>query len=232
LADERPRGNPSRGPEPSADSGVLVIGLGRFGAAIALTLDKLGRDVLGVERDAELIQQWSDRLPLVEADASNPEALLQVGAKDFPVAVVGVGTSIEASVLITGNLVDLGTPLIWAKAISAEHGRILQRIGAHHVVYPEWDAGTRVAHLVSGRMLDFIELEDGFTIVKMRPPKETWGFTVGELHLRSRYGIMVVGVKAPGKPFEYASQETRIDSEDTLILSGDTALLEKFASRP
>lgn len=232
MAEERPRGISTQGPVPSADSGVLVIGLGRFGAAIALTLDKLGRDVLGVERDAELIQQWSDRLPLVEADASNPEALIQVGAKDFPVAVVGVGTSIEASVLITGNLVDLGTPLIWAKAISAEHGRILQRIGAHHVVYPEWDAGTRVAHLVSGRMLDFIELEDGFTIVKMRPPKETWGFTVGDLHLRSRYGIMVVGVKAPGKPFEYASQETRIDAEDTLILSGDTALLEKFASRP
>ncbi|WP_420113389.1 potassium channel family protein [Pseudactinotalea sp.] len=232
MADDRPRGNTPPGPAPSADSGVLVIGLGRFGAAIALTLDKLGRDVLGVEKDAELIQQWSDRLPLVEADASNPEALIQVGARDFPVAVVGVGTSIEASVLITGNLVDLGTPLIWAKAISAEHGRILQRIGAHHVVYPEWDAGTRVAHLVSGRMLDFIELEDGFTIVKMRPPKETWGYTVGDLHLRSRYGIMVVGVKAPGKPFEYANQETRIDAEDTLILSGDTAALEKFASRP
>lgn len=232
MADDRPRGNAPTGPEPSADAGVLVIGLGRFGAAIALTLDKLGRDVLGVEKDADLIQQWSGRLPLVEADASNPEALEQLGAKDFPVAVVGVGTSIEASVLITGNLVDLGTPLIWAKAISAEHGRILQRIGAHHVVYPEWDAGTRVAHLVSGRMLDFIELEDGFTIVKMRPPKETWGFTIGDLHLQSRYGIMVVGVKAPGKPFEYASSETRVDAEDTLILSGDTALLEKFASRP
>src|SRR5690606_20228002 len=133
LADGRARGTAPQGPEPTPDSGVLVIGLGRFGGAIAQTLDSLGRDVLGVERDAELIQQWSGRLPLVEADASNPEALEQLGARDFPVAVVGVGTSIEASVLITGNLVDLGTPLIWAKAISAEHGRILQRIGAHHV---------------------------------------------------------------------------------------------------
>jgi trk system potassium uptake protein TrkA len=232
LAEDRPRGKAPTGPEPTADSGVLVIGLGRFGAAIAQTLEKLGRDVLGVERDADLIQQWSGRLALVEADATNPDALEQLGANDFPIAVVGVGTSIEASVLITGNLVDLGTPLIWAKAISAEHGRILQRIGAHHVVYPEWDAGTRVAHLVSGRMLDFIELEDGFTIVKMRPPKETWGFTIGDLHLQSRYGIMVVGVKAPGKPFEYATSETRVDAADTLILSGDTTLLEKFASRP
>lgn len=232
MADQRPRGNTPQGPEPAPDSGVLVIGLGRFGGAIAQTLDTLGRDVLGVERDAELIQQWSGRLPLVEADASNPEALEQLGARDFPVAVVGVGTSIEASVLITGNLVDLGTPLIWAKAISAEHGRILQRIGAHHVVYPEWDAGTRVAHLVSGRMLDFIELEDGFTIVKMLPPRETHGFTIGESQIGKRYGVTVIGVKPPGQPFQYADHDTRIDAEDTLILSGDTTLLEKFASRP
>lgn len=233
MADERhPRGTSPNAPGPSADSGVLVIGLGRFGSAIALTLDTLGRDVLGVEKDADLIQQWSGRLPLVEADATNPEAIEQLGAKDFPVAVVGVGTSIEASVLITGNLVDLGTPLIWAKAISAEHGRILQRIGAHHVVYPEWDAGTRVAHLVSGRLLDFIELEDGFTIVKMRPPREIHGYTIGESQIGKRYGVTVIGVKPPGKPFTYADPETRIDAEDTLILSGDTSLLEKFANRP
>ncbi len=214
------------------DAGVLVIGLGRFGAALAATLDELGKDVLAVERDEEIIHHWAGRIPLVEADATNPEALEQLGARDFPVAVVGVGTSLEASVLITGNLVDLGTPLIWAKAVSSEHGRILKRIGAHHVVYPEHDAGTRVAHLVSGRMLDFIEMEDGFTIVKMRPPKETHGFTVGQSQIGKKYGVTVIGVKPPGRPFEYADQNTRIDAADTLIISGDTALLEAFAARP
>ena len=218
--------------EQSRDSGVLVIGLGRFGAALAATLDRLGREVLAVEKDAALVQQWSSRLPLVEADASNPEALQQLGAEDFPFAVVGVGTSLEASVLITANLVDLKMPQIWAKAVSAEHGRILRRIGAHHVVYPEYDAGQRVAHMVSGRMLDYIEMEDGFTIVKMRPPRETHGFTLAESRIREKYGVTVIGVKPPGEPFEYATPATRIGGDDLLIVSGDTNLLETFAHRP
>jgi len=213
-------------------SGVLVIGMGRFGAALASTLDRLGHDVLVVERDPVLVQHWSSRLPLVEADATNPEALEQLGAADFPVAVVGVGTALEASVLITGNLVDLGTAQIWAKAVSSEHARILQRIGAHHVVSPEADAGSRVAHLVSGKLLDYIEVEDGFTIVKMRPPRETHGFTLTQSKVRTRYGVTVVGVKSPGEEFEYATPETRIGANDLLVVFGHADLLERFASRP
>ncbi len=217
---------------PSRDAGVLVVGLGRFGSAIASTLDRLGQDVLAVERDERLVAQWSGRLPLVEADASNPEALEQLGARDFGVAVVGVGTELEASVLITGNLVDMGTPQIWAKAISAEHGRILTRIGAHHVVFPESDAGSRVAHLVSGKMLDYIEVEDGFTIVKMRPPKEMQGFTLAQSNVRQKYGVTVIGVKSPGVEFSYATPETRVSANDLLVCSGHAELLERFSARP
>jgi len=215
-----------------AGEGVVVIGLGRFGSALAATLDRLGQDVLAVERNATLAQQWSGRIPLVEADATNPEALEQLGARDFPVAVVGVGSSLEASVLITGNLVDLGTPQIWAKAVSAEHGRILQRIGAHHVVFPEADAGNRVAHLVSGKLMDYIEVEDGFTIVKMRPPKEMQGFTIEQSKVRTRYGVTVIGVKPPGQDFIYATPQTRISANDILVVSGHSELLERFAARP
>ena len=217
---------------PHKGQGVLVIGLGRFGSAIAATLDRLGQDVLAVERNPELIAQWSGRIPLVEADAVNPDALEQVGARDFPVAVVGVGSYLEASVLITGNLVDIGVPQIWAKAISSEHARILQRIGAHHVVLPEADAGARVAHLVSGRMLDYIEVEDGFTVVKMRPPKETQGFTLAQSKVRERYGVTIIGVKSPGIDFQYATPETRISANDLIIVGGHADLLERFASRP
>lgn len=225
----RGRGKPK---EKERDAGVLLIGLGRFGSAIALTLERLGHDVLAVERDAQLIEHYTGRFPLVQADATNPEALVQLGAKDFGVAVVGVGTSLEASVLITGNLVDLGTPQIWAKAISNEHARILHRIGAHHVVLPEADAGNRVAHLVSGKLLDYIEVEDGFTIVKMRPPRETQGFTIGQSQIRQRYGVTVIGVKPPGEEFVYATEDTRISANDLLVVSGHAELLERFAARP
>lgn len=216
-----------------SSSGTLVIGLGRFGSAVASTLDRLGRETLAVEKDPAKIQQFTGRIPLIEADASNAEALEQLGARDFSAAVVSVGSSLEASVLITANLVDLGMPSIWAKATSREHGRILRRIGAHHVVYPEFDAGQRTAHLVSGRMLDYIEMDkQGFAIMKMRPPKEFQGFTLEESDIRARYGVNVLGILKPGMGFAYASADTRIDREDIIIVSGDGALLEYFANRP
>jgi len=215
------------------DDAVLVVGLGRFGAAIADALGRMGHEVLAVERNPKIVQEWSGRLThVVEADATNPEALQQLGVKDFGIAVVGVGTSIEASVLATANLVDLGVKQIWAKAITAAHGRILERIGAHHVVYPEADAGERVAHLVSGKLLDYIEFDDGFAIVKMRPPRETQGFTLGESGIRQKYGVTVVGVKSPGQDFTYARPETKVSSHDLLIVSGHSQLIEKFAARP
>jgi trk system potassium uptake protein len=226
-------GRPAREKKaPDRDAGVLVLGLGRFGSAMAVTIDRLGQDVLAVERDETRVAQWSGRLPLVQADATNPEALEQLGAKDFAVAVVGIGSSLEASVLVTANLVDLGTPQIWAKAVSAEHGRILQRIGAHHVVYPESDAGARVAHLVSGKLLDYIEVEDDFTIVKMRPPKEMLGFTIAQSDVRRRYGVTVIGVKSPGREFQYAGAETRVQANDLIVCGGHADLLERFAARP
>jgi len=222
----------SSGTNGTADGGVLVIGMGRFGSRLALTIERLGREVLAVEKHPDVIRRWEGRIPIYEGDATDPATLDQLGVRDFPVSVVGVGTELEASVLITSNLVDLGTTQVWAKATSPEHERILRRIGAHQVVLPERDAADRLAHLVSGKLLDYIEFEDGFTIVKMRPPKETIGFTLGELQIRRKYGVTVIGVKSPDIEFEYAADETRIQTNDLLIVSGNTALLDRFASRP
>ena len=213
-------------------SGTLVIGLGRFGSAVAVTQDQLGYEILAVEKNPSRVQAFAGRFPLVEADATSKDALEQLGAREFRSAVVGVGSSLEAAVLITANLVDMGISSIWVKATSSQHGRILRRVGAHHVVYPDLDAGKRTAHLVGGRMVDYIEMEKGgFTIVKMRPPTELHGFTIGQSKVRSRYGVTVFGLMSPGEPFEYATPDTLVSAEDVLVVGGDAALLERFANR-
>ncbi len=214
-------------------SGTLVVGMGRFGAAVAVTLEHLGFEVLAMEKDYSRVQHYSGILPLVQGDGTDPEALEQAGAKDFSSAVVGVGTSLEASVLITANLVDIGVENIWAKATSREHGRILRRIGAHHVVYPEYDAGQRTAHLVGGQMLDYIEMDKSeLVIAKMRPPRELDGFTLGESQVQTRYGVHVIGSLRAGKPFRYADATTRIDLEDVLVVSGSSVDVIRFSERP
>ena len=213
------------------DAPVLVLGLGRFGAATAGELDKLGRDVLAVDADPQLVQKWSDRVRHTAVlDAKDMNALQQIGAADFSVAVVAVGSSIEASVLITTHLVDLKIPQIWAKAISEAHGKILTRIGAHRVIYPEREAGERVAHLVSGRMIDFIRFDDDFALVKMYPPKPIRGKSLTESGVRTKYNITVVGVKSPGKPFTYATEKTVVTNHDLIIVSGSNEDIERFAA--
>ena len=116
--------------------------------------------------------------------------------------------------------------------MSPEHARILDRIGVQHVVPPEADTGRRVAHLVSGKLQDYIEFDDGFAIVKMRPPTETIGFTLEQSAIRSKYGVTVVGVKSPGADFTYAVPSTKVSAHDTLIVSGPSELLERLSTRP
>lgn len=213
------------------DAPVLVIGLGRFGAATAGQLQRLGREVLAVDDDANLVQKWAERVThAVQADARSLDALRQIGADEFSIAVVATGSSIESSVLITANLVDLKIPQIWAKAISQSHGKILARIGANHVIYPEAEAGERVAHLLSGRMIDFIEFDDDFVLVKMYPPKPIRGLSLADSKVRTKYKITVVGVKSPGKPFTYATEQTVVSNHDLIIVSGTESDIDRFAS--
>jgi trk system potassium uptake protein TrkA len=213
------------------DNGVVVIGLGRFGSAVAQSLVHLGHDVLAIDENAELVQSWASHLThVVEADSSDADTLRRLGVQDYARAVVGIGTDIEASVLTVLALADLGVPDIWAKAVNPRHGRILQRTGAHHVVYPEAAMGERVAHLVTGKMIDFIEFDDGFAIAKTRAPREAAGRTLAESGVRSKHGVTVVGVKRPQTDFTYATPETLVEPGDLLIVSGPTKLVEKFAA--
>lgn len=210
---------------------VVVIGLGRFGGAVADSLLRLGHEVLGIDESAAVVQHWADRLThVVQADTTNGEVLRQLGVADFGRAVVGIGDDIEASVLTVLALEELGIPDIWAKASTAKHGRILERTGAHHVIYPEAAMGERVAHLVTGKMIDFIEFDDGFAIAKTNTPREACGKTLNESALRSKYGVTVVGIKRAKADFTYAKADTLVESGDLLIVSGPTALVERFAA--
>lgn len=212
---------------------VLVVGLGRFGSAVAVELNRLGHQVVAVEKDPDRAQEYAGRLTrVVTADATRPHVLAEAKAHQFPVAVVGIGSSVEASVLAAANLVDAGVPAIWATALSPEHGRILERVGVHHVVHPEAQTGRRVAHLVGGGLLDYLEVDEGFVIVKMTPPLESVGFTLAQSNIRQKYGVTVVGIKGPGRDFVHAQPETKVTAHDILIVTGPTALIERFAARP
>ena len=209
---------------------VAVLGLGRFGRSLALELMAQGAEVLGIDASDAVIQKVSTRLThAVVADTTDEESLRQLSVHEFDRAVVGMGSDLEASLLTASALINLGVPTIWAKATSNSHAKILTQIGVHHVVRPEHDMGKRVAHLVGGRMIDYIEFDDGFAMVKTTPPAFALGKTLGQSAIRSDYGVTVVAIKRQGEGFTYATAETMVEPGDTIIVSGKVRDAERFA---
>ena len=156
---------------PRQTDSVAVIGLGRFGASVAAELMQEGTEVLGIDSDLRLVESLSGQLTqTVAADSTNDEALRQLAVHEFDRAVLGIGSNLEASILTASVLLGFGIPNIWAKAISEPHARILTQLGVQHVVRPEHDMGRRVAHLVGGRMLEYVEFDPGFAMAKTNPP--------------------------------------------------------------
>ncbi|WP_235548384.1 potassium channel family protein [Noviherbaspirillum sp. Root189] len=215
----------------SKGDSVVVIGLGRFGGSVSQSLMRLGHDVMGIDRNPDLVQVWADRLThAVQADSTNEAVMLQLGVADFAHAIVGIGSDLASSLMTLMVLTELGIKDIWVKAMTPEHGQIAQRIGAHHVVYPEADMGARVAHLITGRLMDFIEFEDGFAIAKIHAPPLTHNLRLSESHVREKFGVTVVGVKRANEDFQHATPDTRILPADLLIVSGSTRKIESFAA--
>ncbi|MET9378288.1 TrkA family potassium uptake protein [Streptomyces sp. NPDC002992] len=229
----RRRRRPTDRSPAQADQRVAVIGLGRFGFSLANELMRRGWDVLGIDTDARLVQKYSDLLThAAVADSTDPVVLNQLGVHEFTSAVVGIGSDIEASILVSSNLLEAGVPNIWAKAISRQHGKILERLGVPHVVLPEHEMGERVAHLVTGRMLDFIEFDDDYALVKTVAPQVATGKPLGRSQVRSEYGVTVVGIKRPGEDFTYATAETVVEKGDILVVTGKTRAVEAFTELP
>ena len=192
---------------------VLIVGLGRFGGAIARTLERMGHEVLGADTDPRLVQEFAgDLTKVVEADCTEVTTLEQLGVADFEAAVVAIGTDIEASVLAVLALSDLGLTNIWAKATNDKHARILERTGATHVVFPEQRMGEQ------------------FAIARLKAPEPIVGLPLITSQCRKKFDVTVVGVKREGENFIHAVPDTIIFEDDELVVSGRIADIEKFSA--
>jgi trk system potassium uptake protein len=209
---------------------VAVLGLGRFGTALALELARGGTEVLAVDNRPDIVQRLSGQLgQVVVADSTDLDALQEIGIGEFSRAVVAIGNDLEASILTTALLAELEIRDIWAKAVNHQQATILQRIGAHHVVLPEHDMGERIAHLVSGRLLDWVELDPQWVFAKTKPPKELVGVPLGESGLRKKHHVTVVSVKPENQAsFTHADMGTVLTYGSVIVIAGRPADVERF----
>ena len=209
----------------------IVIGLGRFGSALATTLIDMGHEVLGIDADGERVQELNGVLTHVaQADTTSPKALKQLGVADAVTVAVCIGADVEASVLTTAALSDLEIPNIWAKAFTEPHGRILSRVGAHHVVFPEAEMGTRVAHLLTGEVIEYLSLDGDFVLIETVTPRWLVGQQLGETNLRRDFKVTVVCVKPESGAFTYAERDTVLGANDLVVVAGHRADIDRFAS--
>ncbi|MDP9867222.1 trk system potassium uptake protein TrkA [Streptosporangium brasiliense] len=212
---------------------MVVIGLGRFGSSLAVELARRGTEVLAIDSRPKVVQSMAGRLThVVAADSTDIEALRQLGVPDFYRAVVAIGTDLESSILTTSLLVELEIEDVWAKAVSRDHGRILERVGAHHVILPEHDMGERLARLLNGRMLDYMGVDGDYALVKTRPPREFVGVPLAHSGLRRKYGVTVVCVKGQHDEFTYAAADTVLGYGDVIIIAGRVEEVERFTELP
>jgi trk system potassium uptake protein TrkA len=209
---------------------IAVIGLGRFGAAVAETLHSHGHEVLAIDVDPDRVQALADTLPhLVQADCTNVEVARNLGLADVDHAVVAIGSDLEASVMTVMTLHEIGVKDIWAKAMNTRHGEILTRLGAGHVSFPEVDQGRRVAHLIDGQMSDFLAMSDGLAVAVTRVPRGIAGKTLGTLGLRRRLGVTIVAVKRPGTELDYATPDTVLVEGEQILISGQADSVRSFS---
>lgn len=208
---------------------IIVIGLGRFGSALSRSLVDMGHEVLGLDLNPQNVQEHAGMLTHVaEVDTTSERALRQLGVADATTVIVCIGNDVEASVLTTAALYDLGVPNIWAKAMTDPHGRILRRVGARNVVFPEADMGERVAHLVTGRMMEYVSLDEDFVLAEMISPKLIVGVALGESNLRRDHRVTIVCHKPEGGRFTHADRDTVLDSRDLIVVAGGRDDVEAF----
>lgn len=208
----------------------VVIGLGRFGSSLALELMELGYEVLGIDRDEEIVEELSDRLThTVVADATEEEVLKSLGVRNFDCGIVAIGTDIQMSILAAILLKDLGIKTVVAKAISLLHGRALEKLGVDRVIYPERDMGIRVAHqLVTPNLLDYIELSKEYSIVEMNVPSCLHQKCLGDINPRARFGCSIVAIHRNGGILVAPTAMDQLNEGDIMVIIGAKKNIEQF----
>lgn len=206
----------------------IVVGLGRFGSALARQLCLLGAEVLAMDVRSDLVQQLAnDVTHAVVGDAQDLEVLRALGARDFDCAVVAIGDDLAASVLATMNLKELGVPYIVCKAHDRTHSRVLEKLGVDRVIIPEQEHAERLARsLHSHNVLDYIELSEDYGILEVPAPKSWIGKTLKELNIRAKLGVNIIAVESDGKTNVSPSADYKILAGDIMVVLGDNLALE------
>jgi trk system potassium uptake protein len=202
-----------------------VIGLGRFGSAIAITLTDLGHDVIGVDGDEAPVQRLADAIThALQIDATDEKALRAAGIQDVDVAVVSIGENIESSLLVVMLLREMGVQTIVAKAVTPLHGRILEKLGVSRVIFPEREMAIRIAHsLVMPSVIDYIELSRDVSIIELPAPQQFQGRTLRQLELRPRYGLTLIAIKR--RSADGSLVTNIVPDADEIIRPGDVLAL-------
>lgn len=200
----------------------VILGLGRFGQSVAKTLYELGHEVLAIDGNEEIVQAMSGCVThAVEGDCRDENVLSAIGVRNFDVAVVAIGQDMQSSILVTVMLKDMGVKYVVAKAQSMVHAKVLGKIGADRVIFPERDMGIRVAHILSDtNFVDFIELSEDYSIVEITCPEKWIGKTLRELDVRVKYGVNIMAIKN-GEGINVSPQaEEVLSAGDMLIVIG------------
>ena len=206
-----------------------VIGLGRFGSALARQPCKLGAEVLARDVKGDYVQQIAnDVTHAVVGDAQDKEVLRALGVRNLDCAVIAIGDNLAASVLITMNLKELGVPYIVCKAHDETHRKVLEKLGVDRVVIPEHEYAQRLARtLNSHNVLDYIELSEDFGILDVPAPKSWIGKSLRELNVRAKLGVTIIAVENGGKTNVSPTADYAVGEGDTLVMLGDNVALEK-----
>ena len=209
---------------------VMVIGLGRFGSAVARELERLGHQVLAIDRSEQQVNDIApDVTHALQLDAADEDALRSAGAGDFQTAIVAISTDAEPSIFATMVLKRLGVRTVIAKAGSQLHGEILSRVGADRVVLPERETGLRLAHSFNvPNVIDYLDVAPNFGIEKIRPPKSFVGRSLGELDLKTRLGLTPIALRRGQQVFVNPARDERITESDELILIGRDDKLDQL----